>query len=121
MRSLRALIPVVALAGASLVAAAPAQAASSTLNIGADLVLIPPVIATLPATKCPRAASIQVNGRQVATVPTSSNVSGTCPIRGTVVVPYAPGTTVLFSATGSGVWPVFGLRRTVTAPVVATS
>jgi hypothetical protein len=121
MRSIRTLLPAVAILGASLLGTPSAQAASSTLNIGADLVLIPPVLPTLPATKCPRLASVQVNGRQVAAVPTSSNVYGTCPIRGTVAVPYAPGTTVLYSATGSGVWPVFGFRKTVATPVVANS
>lgn len=119
---LRTLLPVAAVAGASLIGGATsAQAASSTLNIGADLVLIPPILQTLPATPCPKVADVQVNGRRVAYAPTTSNVYGTCPIRGTVTVPYAAGTTVLFTATGSGVWPVIGLRRTVATPAISNS
>lgn len=117
----RSLLPALAVAGVALCGAPAAHAASSTLNVGADLVLIPPVLQTLPPTKCPKVADVQVNGRRVGYLPTTSNVYGTCPIRGTITVPYAPGTTVLYTATGAGVWPVIALRRTVAAPVVVNN
>jgi hypothetical protein len=115
------LVPTFLAVGAGLLAAAPAaQAASGVVKADADLVLIPPVLATLPATKCPKAAAVQINGRTVGSLPTAATGYGSCAIRGLAPVSLRPGTTVLFSATGTGVWPVFALRTVTAAPIATT-